>query len=151
MITNAKGQHILIDAWDVSERTCIDVDLLLETLVQAAEMIKATIVSWDSKRFTKPPGATVFVMLDESHFSIHTYSDLGIIAADLFACGNKDLDLAFRHLIAHLKLNSKNLRFLRLSRLEGFADDRGRLSEDGMLSTRPWCFLNGRILGKRPI
>ena len=27
-------------------------------------------------------------MLDESHCSVHTYADLGLIAMDIFTCGN---------------------------------------------------------------
>jgi len=35
-----------------------------------------------------PPGFANVRVLDESHISAHSYSDIGILAVDIFTCGN---------------------------------------------------------------
>ena len=37
-----------------------------------------------------PPGFANVRVLDESHLSVHSYSEQGILAADLFTCGNTE-------------------------------------------------------------
>ena len=37
---------------------------------------------------TSPPGFATCLLLDESHFSLHAYSDTGLLAADAFSCGD---------------------------------------------------------------
>jgi S-adenosylmethionine decarboxylase len=36
-----------------------------------------------------PPGCTVCVLLDESHITAHTYADSGLVAVNVFTCGEK--------------------------------------------------------------
>ena len=33
-----------------------------------------------------PPGGTIIIMLDESHISLHSYGEEGILATDIFTC-----------------------------------------------------------------
>jgi S-adenosylmethionine/arginine decarboxylase-like enzyme len=33
-----------------------------------------------------PPGGTIIIMLDESHISLHSYGEEGILATDTFTC-----------------------------------------------------------------
>ena len=37
-----------------------------------------------------PPGFASVVLLDESHISAHCYADEGLIAIDVFTCGQAD-------------------------------------------------------------
>jgi S-adenosylmethionine decarboxylase len=59
---------------------------------EAARACGATVVSQIRYRFgeNSPAGCTAVVMLDESHCSVHTYADQGLIAMDIFTCGNTD-------------------------------------------------------------
>jgi S-adenosylmethionine decarboxylase len=117
-----KGQHVLIDAWGVPSEVCNDKNFLLTTLIEAAKLVKSTIISHDSKQFNDPPGATAFVMLDESHFSIHTYSEFGMLAADLFTCGNKDIEAGMLYLINRLGLKEGSYRFKAIRRFGHFEE-----------------------------
>jgi len=65
---------------------------MLEVLASAAERAGATVVSQVRYRFAddSPPGFTAVVLLDESHCSVHTYADLGLMAIDVFTCGHTD-------------------------------------------------------------
>ena len=56
-----------------------------------------------SKQF-EPQGATVLVMLSESHLSIHTYPERGFAAIDCYTCGETvDPQLAIDYLVSVLR------------------------------------------------
>jgi S-adenosylmethionine decarboxylase len=48
----------------------------------------ATVIGCHSHKF-EPHGVTAFVILAESHFSIHTWPERGTAALDIFTCGEK--------------------------------------------------------------
>jgi S-adenosylmethionine decarboxylase len=80
------GTHIIADLWGVSFKKLNDPVYLEEHLKLAAQKSGATILSSASKAF-EPYGATVFVVLSESHLSIHTYPEKGFAAIDGYTCG----------------------------------------------------------------
>ena len=52
----------------------------------------------------EPQGATVLVLLSESHISIHTYPERGFAALDCYTCGETvDPQLAIDHMVSVLK------------------------------------------------
>lgn len=87
-----KGKHLLIDCRNVSRDVCLDDRRVLAAMAVAAERAGATVISQVRYKFgaDSPPGFTAFVMLDESHCSVHTYADLGLMAFDIFTCGTTD-------------------------------------------------------------
>jgi S-adenosylmethionine decarboxylase len=87
----AKGRHIIVDISNQSGNVCGNDKLLSEILTDACLEAGANIICSSRYRFESdsPPGCTVFLMLDESHVSIHTYSLEGKIALDVFTCGSR--------------------------------------------------------------
>jgi S-adenosylmethionine decarboxylase len=87
-----KGKHLLIDCRNVRRKVCLDDKAFLGAMARAAELAGATVISQHRYRFghDSPPGFAAVVMLDESHCSAHTYADLGLVAMDIFTCGNTD-------------------------------------------------------------
>lgn len=72
-------------------------------MVEAAEACGATVLSVQSKQF-EPQGATVLVLLSESHLSIHTYPEKGFAALDCYTCGETvDPQLAIDYMLSVLK------------------------------------------------
>lgn len=72
-------------------------------MVEAAEACGATVLSVQAKQF-EPQGATVLVMLSESHLSIHTYPERGFAAIDCYTCGETvDPQLAIDYMVSVLK------------------------------------------------
>jgi S-adenosylmethionine decarboxylase len=65
---------------------------MLEAMASGATRAGATVISQVRYKFgsDSPPGFTAVVVLDESHCSVHTYADLGLMAIDVFTCGNTD-------------------------------------------------------------
>jgi S-adenosylmethionine decarboxylase len=114
-----KGQHLLVDCHGVPRELCLDDQLLLETLAQAAQLAGATVISQIRYRFgdNSPAGCTAIVMLDESHCSVHTYADLGMMAIDIFTCGATDPKSIWDIVSNKLKIESASLRML--PRFEG--------------------------------
>lgn len=72
-------------------------------MIEAAEVCGATVLSVQAKQF-EPQGATVLVLLSESHLSIHTYPEKGFAALDCYTCGETvDPQLAIDHMVSVLK------------------------------------------------
>jgi len=109
-----KGQHLLVDCHGVPRDLCLNDQLLLETLAQAAQLAGATVISQVRYRFgdNSPAGCTAIVMLDESHCSVHTYADLGMMAIDFFTCGATDPLAIWDIVRGKLKIESASLRML---------------------------------------
>lgn len=104
----SKGTHVILDCYGVPPDVCLDDKRLLETVVRAAKSSHATIINTSRYRFghNSPPGCTVFVMMDESHVSVHTYAEEGEIAIDVFTCGNTNAQAIVEHLKTQLELKS---------------------------------------------
>lgn len=100
--------HVILDCFGVSRDVCLDDKRLLEMVTQAAKSQNATIINTSRYHFghNSPPGCTVFVMLDESHISVHTYADQGKMAIDVFTCGNTDAQAIADQLKAQLGLDN---------------------------------------------
>lgn len=81
------GKLVAVDAWGVSFDRLDDAKRLEKDLVDAAEKCGAKVLRSQSCHF-KPYGVTVFVLLAESHISIHTYPEKGFAAIDCFTCGD---------------------------------------------------------------
>jgi len=97
------GRHVAVDAWGVDYELLNNAEWLQAQMVEAAEYCGATIMSVQAKQF-EPQGATVLVLLSESHLSIHTYPEKGFAALDCYTCGETvDPQLAIDYLISVLK------------------------------------------------
>lgn len=97
------GRHVAVDTWGVDFDTLNNADLLQSHMVEAAEACGATVLSVQAKQF-EPQGATVLVLLSESHLSIHTYPEKGFAAIDCYTCGETvDPQAAIDYLVGVLK------------------------------------------------
>lgn len=97
------GRHVAVDTWGIDFDTLNNADLLQSHMIEAAETCGATVLSVQSKQF-EPQGATVLVLLSESHLSIHTYPEKGFAAIDCYTCGESvDPQGAIDYLISVLK------------------------------------------------
>lgn len=96
------GKHVVADFFDCT----FDLNKkqeLLKLLVDACDVAKATICKVSSYDF-QPQGFTAFVVLAESHLSIHTFPEEKTCAIDCFTCGKTcQPEQAVRFLENHLK------------------------------------------------
>lgn len=97
------GRHIAIDTWGVDFDVLNNAELLQHHMIEAAEACGATVLSVQAKQFD-PQGATVLVLLSESHLSIHTYPEKGFAALDCYTCGETvDPEIAIEFMVKALK------------------------------------------------
>ncbi|WP_145265463.1 S-adenosylmethionine decarboxylase family protein [Calycomorphotria hydatis] len=85
-----KGRHLLIDCHNVARDICLNDGLILDAMATAARLAGATVLSQVRYHFghNSPPGFTCAILLDESHCTAHAYADEGMIALDVFTCGD---------------------------------------------------------------
>ncbi|MDA5108719.1 MULTISPECIES: adenosylmethionine decarboxylase [Brevibacillus] len=97
------GRHVAVDTWGVQFDLLNDAEFLKKEMIEAAEACGATVLGVQAKQFS-PQGATVLVLLSESHLSIHTYPERGFAALDCYTCGETvDPQVAIDYLISVLK------------------------------------------------
>jgi spermidine synthase len=83
---NSLGRHILVEFYGGSTTVLNDVLLIETIMLKAAQESGATIITSQFHRFP-PLGVSGFIVLQESHFAIHTWPEHGYAAVDLFTCG----------------------------------------------------------------
>ena len=107
-----KGKHCLVDCRNVSRELCLNDKLVMDVMARAAERAGANVVSQIRYKFGQdsPPGFTAVVMLDESHCSAHTYADIGLIAMDVFTCGNTDPAMVLHYIREELDLGDVSIK-----------------------------------------
>ncbi|MBD3310146.1 deoxyhypusine synthase [Candidatus Woesearchaeota archaeon] len=96
------GSHLTIDGFDADSKLLDDEKVIrqvLEELVPLLEMKKLSepVVKRGSNQDPER-GITGFVIIEESHISIHTYPEKGYVAADIFSCKEFDSEKALGHL-----------------------------------------------------
>lgn len=106
-----KGRHLLIDCRNVSRDICLNDQLILEAMARGATRAGATVISQVRYHFghNSAPGFTAMCLLDESHCSAHCYADLGLIALDVFTCGNTDPNDVLRYIREEVDLGDVSI------------------------------------------
>jgi S-adenosylmethionine decarboxylase len=93
------GQHLTIDASNCDRSKLVDQSLVYDILNQLPEklgmtkMILPHAVKWLDTGATTP-GISGFVMIAESHISIHTFPEKDYAFMDIFSCKNFDVGKA---------------------------------------------------------
>ncbi len=80
------GSHILIELFDCDKASLELENTVGTAMIDAAKASEATIVT-DSFHEFKPWGVSGAVIIQESHYTIHTWPEHGYAAVDLFYCG----------------------------------------------------------------
>ena len=88
-----RGQHLLIEFRGCTGPVLNDCAALQTLMERAVEAAQATIVNSVFHRFA-PQGITGVVVVEESHFSVHTWPEHGYVAVDVFTCGACHPELA---------------------------------------------------------
>jgi S-adenosylmethionine decarboxylase len=82
----ALATHVLLDLWGV-DPALLDDDVRLEAhLLEAAKAARCEVLGSLKHRF-QPQGASVVVLVAESHLSVHTWPEHGYASVDILTCG----------------------------------------------------------------
>lgn len=80
------GSHLLIEMFDCDHEALEKEKTVGTAMLDAAKASEATIVT-DSFHEFKPFGVSGAVIIQESHYTVHTWPEHGYAAVDLFYCG----------------------------------------------------------------
>ena len=91
--TEARGGHVVLDYIGYSPLVQGDGDWMLQLLRDCvhragAREVHSHVAQFDGSE--SPPGFAAVVLIDESHVSAHCYSESGLLAIDIFTCGDSD-------------------------------------------------------------
>ncbi len=81
------GKHLIVELFECDSELLNSVDAIKQALLEAAVASNSTIVNYGFHRFN-PHGVSGYVLIAESHISIHTWPEYGYAAVDVFTCGN---------------------------------------------------------------
>jgi len=81
------GRHFTASYKRCNEKALCDINKLMDTFENAVQATGATVLQCDYKIFPGG-GVTIFIIVSESHASIHTYPEHSACFVDLFTCGS---------------------------------------------------------------
>src|SRR3989339_1330715 len=99
------GLHVTIDASRCNRQKLMSVPLVYDVLDKLPEKIGMTkmilpyVVKWLDKFSEGTPGVSGFVMIAESHISIHTFPDQDYVFMDIFSCREFETQKAIKYLL----------------------------------------------------
>jgi len=96
-MSNALGNHILVEFMGCDPHIMNDVSSIERDMVGAAQKAGATVINSTFHHFS-PYGVSGVVVIQESHLAIHTWPEYGYAAVDLFTCGEMDAWISFDYL-----------------------------------------------------
>jgi S-adenosylmethionine decarboxylase proenzyme len=97
------GHHVLAEFNECSLEVLNNHQFLKELMEESAVIAGATIVKSVFHQFS-PFGTSGVVVIEESHFAIHTWPEHNYAAIDLFTCNvGMDFMKAYEHLASGLK------------------------------------------------
>jgi len=88
-MTDGVGKELIVDFWNPSGVDLTDKDTIRAVLLRAVRSSGSTLIRSYFHRL-HPGGITGFLLLKESHISIHTWPEYGYAALDFFTCGQAD-------------------------------------------------------------
>jgi len=93
------GPHLMLDGYGCDQGRLQDLDLIYRILDESPAKIGMTkilppCVFKDSGRKAEDSGLSGFVLIAESHISIHTFPQKSFVSVDVFSCKTFDLEFA---------------------------------------------------------
>ena len=86
-VVSIEGNHVVLDIYDGNEEKLNNPEYVVQALRDAAEATGATVLKSEFVKF-EGEGVTAFLILSESHISIHSWPSEKFAAFDIYTCGN---------------------------------------------------------------
>ena len=112
------GHHTIWDIYQCNADKCSLVEPVKEILNTIVTELQLAKVNEAYKQF-EPIGATGFILLEESHISVHTWPEKGYVAIDVFSCKPFDIE----------KINAIIQDFFETDDIETKVISRGKISK----------------------
>ena len=121
--TDSAGAHVLLDYVEYQSPRDDEGDWVLSVLRKSVRDSGAREVHSHVETFdgvASPPGFAAVVLIDESHVSAHCYSGRGLLAVDVFTCGNQCPDSLADSIHDRLLAEIPSLRLVYRDRVKRF-------------------------------
>jgi S-adenosylmethionine decarboxylase proenzyme len=86
-MVDTAAEHLLVEYHGCDRALLDDEDRIRALMRAAAEAAGATVVAEVFHRY-RPQGVTGVLLIEESHFSVHTWPEHGYAALDFYTCGD---------------------------------------------------------------
>jgi S-adenosylmethionine decarboxylase len=108
------GNHLIIELYECHRDVINDAQLVEEKLKEAVRISGANMVQSVIHEFN-PHGISGVIVIEESHFSVHTWPEYGYCALDIFTCGD---EIDYHSALQYLKteFQAKNMSVTELKR-----------------------------------
>jgi S-adenosylmethionine decarboxylase len=95
------GPHLTLDLYGCKKEKLNDLAFILKILEELPDFLNLTKISSPIVNYyEKPtPGISGFIIISESHISIHTFVEEQFAAIDIFSCKEFSVDKAISYLI----------------------------------------------------
>ena len=112
------GNHLIVELYDCDAVLINNVRQVEQVLMTAVELSGAKMVQSVIHEFN-PHGVSGVIVIEESHFSVHTWPEYGYCALDIFTCGTLiDSYAALHYLVKAFKANSYSVSEIKRGMLE---------------------------------
>ncbi len=111
------GQHLIIDGYGANRDKLVDIDFIYNFLDKYPSEINMTKIMppYVFKYYAPVPedwGISGFVIIAESHISIHTFPEKLYLSVDIFSCKPFDADKAIKDIVNIFEIEKSEIRFL---------------------------------------
>lgn len=108
------GNHLIIELYDCQVEAINDAKNVEERMIEAVRLSGAKMVKSVIHKFN-PHGISGVIVIEESHFSVHTWPEYGYCALDIFTCGD---EIDYYSALHYLKneFQAKNLSVTEMKR-----------------------------------
>ncbi|MEM2015956.1 MAG: adenosylmethionine decarboxylase [Nitrososphaerota archaeon] len=95
-----RGLHLIVDMYGCGEDVLRDKNYIYNVLLELPDYLKLTRLSEPFvEEYDNPsPGVSGFVIIGESHISIHTFVEDGLATVDVYACKEFNVEDAILYL-----------------------------------------------------
>lgn len=114
------GEHITIDGYGGDTKRLDSEESVLSALTELSDILrmrplmKPIVVSAPDNHIKDPGGWSGFVIIAESHISIHTFPKRRFVSADVYTCQNGvDVDFVVGYFKKKFKLKSVETHFIK--------------------------------------
>ena len=114
------GEHITVDGYGGSEALLDDQAVVLRALNELVEKLEmhvlapAQVFRADGNDIKDPGGWSGYVIIQESHISIHTFPKRGFVSADVYTCHNGlDVKMVVDYFTDTFKLKEVEQNFIK--------------------------------------
>lgn len=117
------AKHLLVEYHGCDVLVLNDLDAVRSLMRRAAEAARATVVAEVFHPY-RPCGVTGVIVIEESHFAVHTWPECGYAAVDFYTCGECEPELADQVLRAGFRAQRAEVLLVR----RGLRSDSGSIA-----------------------